>query len=56
MPHAAIDHRSVGDRLDVPGGCVGYAVYDPLTQHIGKVEKIFVNGDNEPEDRTRLKA
>ena len=49
MTHPAVNRKSVGDRLDAPGGCVGYGVYDPLGQRIGKAEKIFVNGNEEPE-------
>ncbi len=49
MPHASINPKSVGDRLGVPERCVGYGVYDPSGHRIGKVEKIFVNGDDEPE-------
>lgn len=37
------------DSLGVPEECVGYRVCDPLGQKIGTVEKIFVNGDGEPE-------
>ena len=48
MPHAAINRKS-GDRLDAPGGYAGYGVYDPLGHRIGKVSKIFANGDDEPE-------
>jgi len=28
---------------------VGYGVYDPLGQKIGNVERVFVNGNHEPE-------
>ncbi len=49
MQHTAVNGKSFGDRLDVPGRCVGYGVYDPLGHRIGKVAKIFANGDDEPE-------
>ncbi len=35
--------------VEAPEGYVGYGVYDPLGQKIGSVEKVFVNGDVEPE-------
>ena len=35
--------------VEAPEGCAGYGVYDPLGQKIGSVEKVFVNGDREPE-------
>ena len=41
--------RGPGSRIEAPERCVGYEVYDPLGQKIGKVENIFVNGDHEPE-------
>ncbi len=49
MPRTAIARKSFADRLDAAGGCVGYGVYDPLGQRIGKAENIFVNGNGEPE-------
>ncbi len=47
--HPALDRKSVGDGLDPLGGCAGYGVYDPLGQRIGRANKIFVNGNGEPE-------
>lgn len=35
--------------VEAPEECVEYGAYDPLGQKIGSVEKIFVNGDREPE-------
>lgn len=49
MQHAAVNRKSFGDRLDAPERWAGYGVYDPLGQRIGKAEKVFVNGDDEPE-------
>jgi hypothetical protein len=49
MQHAAVNRKSVGSRLDTAEGCVGYGVYGPLGQRIGKAEKVFVNGSDEPE-------
>lgn len=49
MTHPAINRRRPGSGLNAPEGCVGYGVYDPLGQRIGEAEKIFVNGDDEPE-------
>lgn len=36
--------RSVGSRY-----CEGYDLLDPLGQGIGRVEKVFGNGDGEPQ-------
>ncbi len=33
----------------MPEECAGYGVYDPLGKKIGLVEKVFVNGDREPD-------
>ncbi len=49
MTNPAVDRKSVGDELDPMAGYVGYGVYDPLGQRIGRADKIFVNGNDEPE-------
>lgn len=49
MPRSKRDDETAGARIDVPEECVGYEVLDPLGQSIGRVEKIFVNGNGEPE-------
>ncbi len=49
MSRAAADDGEPSRPIDVPERCVGYGVYDPLGQKIGRVEKIFVNGNHEPE-------
>ena len=49
MLHEEVNLRGFGDPLETPEKCVGYRVCDPLGQKIGTVEKIFVNGDGEPE-------
>lgn len=36
--------RSVGS-----GYCEGYGLLDPLGQEIGRVDKVFGNGDGEPQ-------
>ncbi len=36
-------------RFGEPRGYEGYEVRDPLGQKIGKAEKLFVNGDGNPE-------
>lgn len=43
------DDRGLISRIETPERCVGYGVYDPLGQKIGRVEKIFVNENHEPE-------
>ena len=40
---------SPGNRIEAPEECVGYEILDPLGQKVGSVEKVFVNGDCEPE-------
>lgn len=49
MTHPAVNRKRFGGGLNEPGACVGYGVYDPLGQRIGKAEKIFANGDDKPE-------
>jgi hypothetical protein len=49
MLNKEVNLRSFSDPLGAPEECVGYRVCDPLGQKIGTVEKIFVNGDGEPE-------
>lgn len=45
MAGTALDgDRSVGSRY-----CEGYDLLDPLGQGIGRVEKVFGNGDGEPQ-------
>lgn len=48
MSRARDDRRQIS-QIEAPEKCVGYGVYDPLGQKIGRVEKIFVNGNREPE-------
>ena len=38
-----------GERFAAPKWFAGYRLHDPLGQKIGKVEKLFVNGDGGPE-------
>ncbi len=49
MSRAVADGRGPSSRVEAPERCVGYIVYDPLGKKIGSVEKIFVNGNHEPE-------
>ncbi len=49
MTHPTVNRKSANNVLERPGRCVGYGVYDPLGRRIGKAEKIFVNGDDQPE-------
>jgi PRC-barrel domain len=44
----AAEDRGPISRIEAPERCVGYEVYDPLGQKIGRVEKIFVNENHEP--------
>jgi hypothetical protein len=45
----AIDPREPGDGLEAPEEYAGYEVRDPLGHRLGRVEKLFVNDDEEPE-------
>lgn len=50
MPRPTAVDRGVPDAgLPAPEECVGYEVLDPLGQKVGNVEKVFVNGEGEPE-------
>ena len=40
--------RAARARRPGPKRGVGYAVYDPLGQKIGRAEEVFVNRDGEP--------
>lgn len=44
-----------GHRFRGPEDYEGYEVHDPLGQKVGRVEKLFVNGDGDPKHvRVRL--
>ena len=51
MSDAALDNEQYVSTTDAPVSKrgVGYAVYDPMGQKIGRAERVFVNWDQEPE-------
>lgn len=48
MTHASM-RDTFGQLFEEPEKYVGYAVHDPLRQKIGRVQKLFVNAEDEPE-------
>jgi hypothetical protein len=42
-------HEERRERISKPQEWVGYEVYDPLGQKIGRAEQILVNANDEPE-------
>lgn len=48
MHRTTMDQES-GESFPAPEQYVGYGVLDPSGRKIGKVDKIFVNGDGRPE-------
>jgi hypothetical protein len=49
VPYKAATHGEVQERFLEPQKWVGYEVYDPLGQKIGRAEEIFANASDEPE-------
>lgn len=43
------ERRGPGGRFNVPNGCVGFELHDPLGEKIRRVEEMFVNAQEEPE-------
>ncbi len=49
MLYKTATHEERRERFLEPQKWVGYEVYDPLGQKIGRAEEIFVNASNDPE-------
>jgi hypothetical protein len=49
MPYKAATREELLERLLEPQEWVGYEVYDPLGQKIGRAEEIFANANDDPE-------
>jgi hypothetical protein len=45
----ASTRETFGQMFEEPQKYAGYGVYDPLGQKIGRIQKLFVNADGEPE-------
>jgi hypothetical protein len=55
MRATAVGRKESGAHFETPEQYAGYEVRDPLDQRIGTVERVFLNGDGEPEYiRTRM--
>jgi hypothetical protein len=55
MRATALERKESGALFETPEQYAGYEVRDPLDQRIGTVERVFLNGDGEPEYiRTRM--
>jgi PRC-barrel domain len=49
MPYKAATREELLERLLEPQEWVGYEVYDPLGQKIGRADEIFTNANDDPE-------
>ena len=49
MPYKTAMGKQPQERLLEPQEWVGYEVYDPLGQKIGRAEEIFTNANDDPE-------
>ena len=48
MTHTST-RETFGQLFEEPEKYAGYGVHDPLGQKIGRVQRLFVNADDEPE-------
>ncbi len=48
MPYTST-REATGQLFEEPEKYAGYGVHDPMGQKVGRLEKLFVNGEGEPE-------